>query len=439
MLGNPALLHGLKPNGFRAEGFRHMNIKKEAKHLVSFLNKWSDLDIMYYFKGGSVLFSTQFLIVISYFILNVSFARLATKELFGQFQFIVSVVGFLSVLALPGANTAVALGVSQKKDGTLLQGVKLKLKWSMLAILGVLIASAYIYFKHEPSYEAVWPALLVTIVFIPVIDTLDLVHAFFVGKKKFEWSCAFQLISEVGGPIAVFSLLFFTKNLLVLIATYLAFRSVGYIAAFIFAKKHMENKTTESDFTSYSTHLTVINFIPEIKMFFDKLIVTFFLGFAATAVYTIGAAMSEQLYAVSKTIGALIFPKLAVQNKEVMYKEVKRRTGKMVLFFIIIAVLAALLAPVLIPLFFSAQYDAAITLAQLLLLVSIPRAVAFVLTRVQEAQKQKKKLYVVNVLYSTVEIVALLVMIPLYGMYGLVAAKGISNLVYVAAAWKSLH
>ena len=26
MLGNPALLHRLKPNGFRAEGFRHMNI-----------------------------------------------------------------------------------------------------------------------------------------------------------------------------------------------------------------------------------------------------------------------------------------------------------------------------------------------------------------------------------------------------------------------------
>lgn len=24
MLGNPALLHGLKPNGFREEGFRHV-------------------------------------------------------------------------------------------------------------------------------------------------------------------------------------------------------------------------------------------------------------------------------------------------------------------------------------------------------------------------------------------------------------------------------
>jgi O-antigen/teichoic acid export membrane protein len=414
-------------------------IKKELKHLVSFLNKWTDLDILYYFKGGAVLFSTQFLIILSYFFLNVVFAHLATKELFGQFQFIISIIGLLSVLSLPGANTAVALGVSQKKDGTLLQGVKLKLKWSLLAIVGIIIASAYFYFKREPSYETVWSALLGVIVFIPIIYALDLAHAFFVGKKKFEWSCAFQLISEVAGPLAVLSLLFFTKNLFVLTATYFAFRAVAYVSAFVFARRRMENKTTESDFNSYSFHLTVINLIPEIKMFFDKLIVTFFLGFAATAVYTIGAAMAEQLYAVSKTIGMLIFPKLSVQGKEVMYAEVKRRTGKMALFFIVIAGLAALLAPILIPLFFSAQYNSAIILAQLLLLVSVPRAVAFVLTRVQEAQKQKKKLYVINVLYSAVEIVSLLVMIPLYGMYGLVVAKGLSNVVYVVAAWKSLR
>ncbi len=414
-------------------------IKKEIKHLVSFLNKWTDLDVMYYFKGGAVLFSTQFLIIISYFILTVFFARLASKELFGQFQFVLAVIGVLSVLALPGANTAVALGVSQNKDGTLLQGVKLKLKWSILVVLSLIATSAYFYFKHEPRYETVWPALLIPIILVPVIYTLDLAHAFFVGRKKFEWSCAFQLISEVAGPLAVLACLFFTKNLLILVSAYLGFRAIGYTFAFIFAKRHLKNKKTESDFTSYSVHLTVINFMPEIKMFFDKIIVTFFLGFAATAIYTIGAAMAEQLYAVSKTIGTLIFPKLALQNKESMYLEVKRRSGKMVLFFIGIAAAAAILAPFLIPFFFSAQYDSAITIAQLLLLVTIPRAVAFVFTRVQEAQKQKKKLYMINALYSSVEIIALLVMIPLYGMYGLVAAKAISNLVYVAAAWKSLH
>jgi O-antigen/teichoic acid export membrane protein len=414
-------------------------IKKEIKHIVSFLNKWTDLDILYYFKGGAVLFSTQFLIILSYFFLNVVFAHLATKELFGQFQFIVSIIGLLSVLSLPGANTAVALGVSQKKDGTLLQGVKLKLKWSILAIVGIIIASAYFYLAREPNYEMVWSALLGVIVFIPIIYTLDLAHAFFVGKKKFEWSCAFQLISEVAGPLAVLSFLFFTKNLFVLTVVYFAFRAVAYASAFIFAKRRMENKTIESDFNSYSFHLTVINLIPEIKMFFDKIIVTFFLGFAATAVYTIGAAMAEQLYAVSKTVGTLIFPKLAGQSKEVMYSEVKRRTGKMTLFFIVIAGLAAILAPVLIPLFFSAQYDSAVILAQLLLLVSVPRAIAFVLTRVQEAQKQKKKLYVISVLYSAVEIVSLLVMIPLYGLYGIVVAKGLSNVVYVVAAWRSLR
>lgn len=414
-------------------------LRKEGRHLVSFLEKWTDLDVMYYFKGGSILFSTQFLIIISYFILTITFARLASKELFGQFQFILAVIGILSVFALPGANTAVLLGVSQNKDGTLLQGVRLKLKWSTLAILCLFATSAYLYFQHEPRYENVWPTLLMAAIFIPIIYTLDLAHAFFAGRRKFEWSCAFQLISEVGGPLAVLALLFFTKNLLLLIGAYLILRSIGYIAAFVFAKKHLKNKKTDAEFNSYSGHLTVINFIPEIKMFFDKLIVTFFLGFAATAIYTIGAAMAEQLYAVSKTIGMLIFPKLTAQNKEIMYSEVKKRTGKMALFFALIAGAAALLAPLLIPFFFSAQYDTAIPIAQFLLLASIPRAVAFVLTKVQEAHKQKKKLYTINAIYSGVEMIALLALTPLYGLNGIVVAKAISNTVYFIAAWKTLN
>ena len=53
MLGNPALLHGLKPNGFRAEGFRHMNeaIKPpEGSVFHTKLYKWALLRIDYYSK-----------------------------------------------------------------------------------------------------------------------------------------------------------------------------------------------------------------------------------------------------------------------------------------------------------------------------------------------------------------------------------------------------
>jgi O-antigen/teichoic acid export membrane protein len=265
------------------------------------------------------------------------------------------------------------------------------------------------------------------------------VHAFFAGRKKFSWSCTFQLITEVGSSMGVLVSLFFTKNLLIIVSVFLIMQAFGDILAFLFARSKMRNHVEDPEFASYSGHLTVINIVPNIKFFFDKLIVTFFLGFAATAVYSIAAAMSEQMYAVSKTISTLVFPKLTTDKKEVIYKHVIKHIPKLILFFVMMAGIAAVLSPIVIPFFFSEQYRDAVLLSQLFLLVGIPRAVAFVLTRVQEAHRQKKKLYTINALYAAVEMIALVVLIPLYGMYGLVAAKGISNLAYCIIAWKNLY
>ncbi|MEM3154792.1 MAG: hypothetical protein QW165_04500 [Candidatus Woesearchaeota archaeon] len=75
----------------------------------------------------------------------------------------------------------------------------------------------------------------------------------------------------------------------------------------------------------------------------------------------------------------------------------------------------------------------------MLLVVSIPRAIGFVLSRVQEAHRQKGKLYSINAWYAGIEIAALLIMVPMYGIYGMVAAKGISNIAYSVLAWKNLY
>jgi len=415
-----------------------MKIKKELSHFISFLEKWTELDILYYLKGGMVLFSTQFLLLLSSFGLSIGFAYLSSKEAFGQFQFIIAIISTLAVLTVPGANIAAFIGVSQKKEGTIWQGIKLKLKSSILSIAGLLAVAAYFYFKQDTGYKAVWQALLVAIIFFPILYTLDITTAFFGGRKKFEWGCFFQLLRDSGGAIAVLVALFFTRNLVALIAIYLLIQTLGYILAFLFVRKKIQNSKKDPEFNSYSIHFTVINFVTYIKLYFDKIIITYFLGFVATATYTIAAAMAEQLYAVSKSISNLSFPKMAVHRKEKLYYEVKRRMTKLVMFFVLVAVVGIFAAPFIIPFFFSQQYKDAVPIAQLLLLIVIPRAIAAVLARVQEAQRQKKKLYIINTTYASAEIVFLLILTPLYGIYGVVGAKAIANAIYLIFAWKSL-
>lgn len=415
-----------------------MRIKREFKHLASFLEQWTELDVMYFIRGGALLFLAQAVLVVTGLLLTIGFARLATKEAFGQFQFFIAVLGMLSILAMPGANTAVLLGSSQNKGGVLYQGIRFKLKWCILGIFGLLVTAGYFYLKHEPRYAGVWPAFLVAILFFPILYTLDIVQAFFAGQRKFSYNCISQIGIEGGSALAALAVLFFTKNLVVIIGVYLLVQALGDSVAFLVARRQVKNNKTDADFYSYSVHLTIINLIPYIKTFFDKIIVTFFLGFAATAVYSIAASIGEQLYAVSKTVGSLVFPKIAEKRRNI-YSEVRRRTFKLFLFFAVVAGIAVFLSPFLIPFFFSEQYSSSIIFAQFLLVAGIPRAVAFVLTRVLEVQRSKKKLYKINVVYAGTEIAAMVVLVPLYGLYGLVWAKAVSQLVYFVMAWRSLH
>ena len=413
-------------------------IKKEVKHAVAVLQKWTELDVMYYVRGGAWVFSSQIMLVLFSLLLSIGFAYLTSKETYGQFQFILAVLGVLSTFVLPGANTAVFLGVAQKKEGTLIQGTRLKLKYSVLGVLGLLCTAGYFYLRKEPSYEFMWLIFLIAVIFFPVLYSFDLWGSFFAGRRKFARVSIIQLSLEGISVLVALLALFLTKNLLVVVVLYLFVKAIGEFFAFRYAVSKIANKKIDPDFALYSKHLTVINFIPSIRSYLDKIVVTFFLGFAATAVYSIGAAIAEQLYAVAKNISIITFPKIAVLKQNV-YAEVKRRTGKLVLFFVLIAIIAVLVAPYLIPFVFSEQYRVSVPIAQLLLLVTIPRAVAYFLTKVQEAKRQSRKLYIINISYALVEIVALLVLAPFYGLYGIIGAKAISNSVYLGLAWLSLR
>jgi len=275
-------------------------LKQEANHLLDTAERWTQLDVRYFAGNASLFFLTQTVLILASFALFVGFARLGSKELLGQFQFVLAVVGVLSVLAMPGANTAVLLGVSQGKEGTLQQGVKFKIRWCFLGVLGLLGTAAYFFFIKDAKYLEVCTALAAATVFFPLLFSLDVIHSFFAGRKRISWSCAFQLITESGSSLAALLTLFLTRSLVAVVVTYFAVRMFGELAAYVFGTRHQRNREEDNDFKSFSAHMTLINLIPYIKTYFDKLIVTYFLGFATTAVYAIAVAVSEQVYAISK-------------------------------------------------------------------------------------------------------------------------------------------
>ena len=68
---------------------------------------------------------------------------LLTKEVYGQYQFVLSVLSLASVAALPGMRPAIVRAVAKGFDSTYKAALKLIFKRSLLGSVGILIFTIY--------------------------------------------------------------------------------------------------------------------------------------------------------------------------------------------------------------------------------------------------------------------------------------------------------
>src|SRR5437868_5720048 len=86
-------------------------------------------DIQYLIKGGSWLGVNQILSSLIAFALSLAFANLLAPGTYGVYKFILSVATILTIPTLPGIDAAVNRAVARKFEGTMIVGMKTKLRW----------------------------------------------------------------------------------------------------------------------------------------------------------------------------------------------------------------------------------------------------------------------------------------------------------------------
>ena len=77
-----------------------------------------------------------------------AFASQASKETFGIYQYILSIISILAIFTLPGMQSALTRAIARGKEGTLNVCLKEKIKWSLIGVLGCLAVSAW-YLVHQ--------------------------------------------------------------------------------------------------------------------------------------------------------------------------------------------------------------------------------------------------------------------------------------------------
>jgi O-antigen/teichoic acid export membrane protein len=165
----------------------------------------------------------------------------------------------------------------------------------------------------------------------------------------------------------------------------------------------------------------------------DSFLIFHFIGSATLAVYSFATIIPERLAGILKFIPGIAMPKLAEKSED----EVKLIIKKKILIFIgliaCIIVGYALLSPLVFNIFFPTYTDS-IPLTQLYSLSFFSLA-AIMLQTALTSQKKTKELYTINVSMPIIRIILLTTLLYFFGVWGLLWAQIISNVISFIMQW----
>jgi len=391
-----------------------MKIKNKIKNWLLWSQKYTQTDMLYLTKGGFWLFMSQMVSFLANFLLIMAFTNWLSKETFGTYKYVLSLLGILSIPSLSGLNTSVLNTAARNEDGSFLPAFKLKLKWGFwgsLASLGV----AFYYFLNNNQILAV--CFLIVACFLPFFNSFSLYDSFLAGKKKFALQNKFNIVTQIVSLIFLGGTIFFTKNIFIILLAYFLPLTLFYILFFYLTKKNINQKSKlNSEALSFGKHLSIMGIWGNISSQLDKVILWHFLGPVPLAIYSLSMMMPDKIKEILKIIGSLAMPKLVTKPINELKKTIPKKTFQLFALAIPVMILYILIAPYIFKWFFP-QYAQYVLYSQFyaLILLSYPRVLA---GSILSAKQKTKELYVGSLILTPVYWVLLLVLIPFFGLWG---------------------
>ena len=401
-----------------------MNLNEKFLNFLRWSEKYAQTDMVYVVKGGFWILLGKIGILLLAFIKMVIWGRFLPKEVYGVYVYIIAVIDILVIFSLPGINTSLIKAIAQKKEGTLNLAIKEKLKFSLIGSLIALFL--FFYYLFNQKYTLAY-AFLGGAVFFPFANSFPIYLSFWVGRKRFDVQNKYEFISA--SLIVLFSVpvIFFTNNVVFIVLA--LFVSQAVFNGLFLGKtlKNQLNNEVSPEIIPFGKSLTIINSISLFANQIDKIIIWQILGPTSVAVYSFAQLPVVKIFGIIP-ISPLALPKLVERNvkeiKEGIIKKVKKLFFVVVPFVFLIFFFAPWVYKIIFPQYLdSVPYFRVLSLSLLFIPFSL-----FSASLVTE--RKKKELYIIENIVPLLKIILFIVLIPLYGIWGMVFAAMISIILY---------
>jgi O-antigen/teichoic acid export membrane protein len=396
------------------------------------------IDLAYVIKNEFWVYLRQGISLIISLAVPIAFARLAPKEVYGQYNFILAILAIASLLSIPGLNQAVVRSTARGYEGSYKQAVKTSFLWSLLGIPALLGVGAYYYYY---STQIIGICLMMSSIFFPFIYAPNIWDSFLTGKKRFDVAARYGIIQAATNAAAIIGILFLNADRLVLIlAAYLITSSLMACLLYRQSLRYIENNARDDECQKYGYFLTTTNIVGTLATNIDRILIGILLGAPELAIYAIAIAIPTRIKDLQKFVWAPFMPKISEQGTR-MREAVAKGKGLILPLALIIAgasLLYWLFVDDIILLLFSPKYVEAGVYSRMLLFMILFSIPATFLAAFTIARKKTKSIVLGYLVFPFVKLAIMFGFIYQWGVWGAVWGLNLSMLVQSLLIWAGI-
>ena len=390
--------------------------------LLRFSEQYTRTDMVYLFRGGTLLFIGQAIASIAAFAVTTVLAHYLPKEVFGQYRFVLSVVPILAIFSLPGMATAITQSVARGHSGNLRSVLKTKILWGLIGSLLSLILFGYYALVRDNVVLGF--AFLISSIFVPIYTSFFIYNFYLQGTKQFRQSVTYTSSARVISAVILLLTLLVSKNILVILCMHFV-TTIGPHVIWYFHTLTLvpPNTTDDPELIHYGKHLSFMGAVGVLITHLDKLFIWHFLGSIPLSLYLIAAAVPLEGGRILNVINSLALPKFSSnfenhQNIGPQRNILLRKIAGLMFIMFCIASCYVIIAPWFFEWFFP-TYTEVIVYSQILIFTIVFRPLA-VINMFFNSIKNTRAIHTLSFTNLILKLSALAICIPLWGFDGII-------------------
>jgi O-antigen/teichoic acid export membrane protein len=406
------------------------SIKRKVVSGLRWAEKYAKTDMVYLVQNSFWVNANTVITSIFSFVLSVLFARYVSKDVYGLYQFLISISSVLGALTLVGMNSAVTQAVARGHEGVFQASIKTQARYGFASFAAGSVVSLYYFLQgnHLLSF-----ALLIISFSLPLTNALNTWSAFLSGRKNFRGQFVFnQAVNFLYYAGLIAAIIYKPQTLPIICAAFVTNLVSNFFVYKRIVKKYAPNQNMEAEALDYGKKLSFSSILPMIALNLDNIAIFHLLGPTQLAVYAFASNIPDRLLGLLRPISTIAFPKLAAKHPAEVSKIISKRTFQFLGLSFLCGLIYVVCAPLLFKIFFP-QYLTSVTYSQIYMLaVVISTAASLPITSLFATRS--KTIFAFNIANPLFNIAVIYGLAYAYGIWGAIFGRIIGNVFQLSLA-----